>query len=130
MKTDLQKRPRYVLILEENPAHAELLTEILDRHFAPVIIHTVDTVKAGFEFLKQTAYDLILTDSVVGGESISQHLKEIRNRYENIPLIVITGRGDESLAAQLTKRGATEYLVKSRDTLESLPNILEKYLKK
>ncbi len=128
MKTDTQKRARYVLVMEDNPAHAELLTEILDRNFAPVIIHTVDTIKAGFEFLHQTHYDLILTDSQVGDEAITGHVKDIRQRFKDTPLIVITGRGDESLAAQLTKRGATEYLVKTRTTLESLPHILEKYL--
>lgn len=124
-----QKKPHYVLVMEDNPAHAELLTEILDRHFSPVIIHTVDTIKAGFEFLSQTPYDLILTDSTVGGDSLNEQLKEIRKRFKGIPLIVITGRGDESLAAQLIRKGATEYLVKTRETLENLSHILERYLK-
>jgi FixJ family two-component response regulator len=100
MKTGSQKRPSYVLIMEDNPSHAELLTEVLDRHFSPIIIHTVDTIKA------------------------------IRRRFKDIPLIVVTGRGDESLAAQLIRRGVTEYLVKTRETLESLPHVLEKFLKK
>ena len=129
-KAETQKRPFYVLVMEDNPAHAELLTEILDRHFAPVIIHTVDTIRAGFEFLSQTEYDIILTDSTVGGDPLNLQLKEMRKRYKLIPIIVITGRGDESLAAQLVRKGATEYLVKTRETLDSLPHILERYLKK
>lgn len=130
MKEQEAKRPRYVLVMEENPAHAELLTEILDRHFSPVIIHTVDTITAGFDFLSQTVYDLVLTDIVVGTDLLSEHLKEIRRRFKELPLIVVTGRGDESLAAQLIRRGATEYLVKTRETLETLPHILERYLSK
>ena len=59
------KRPRYVLIIEDNVHHAELLTEVLDRHFAPVIIHTVDTIEDGIEFAGQTAYDLIITGGVI-----------------------------------------------------------------
>ena len=45
------QKPRYVLIIEDNVHHAELLTELLDRHFAPVIIHTVDSFSDGMEFL-------------------------------------------------------------------------------
>ena len=116
--------------MEDNPSHAELLTEVLDRHFSPIIIHTVDTIKAGFEFLSQTTYDLIITDSIVSGDHLLHELKEIRRHFKGIPLIVITGRGDESLAAQLIRRGVTEYLVKTRETLESLPHVLEKFLKK
>ncbi len=129
MKAKEPKKTRYVLILDDNPAHADLVTEILDRHFTPVIIHTVDTFRAGIEFLSQTSYNLIITDIIVGGESIEDYVKEIRRRYHDIPIIVITGRGDESLAAQLVRWGAAEYLVKKRSTLDTLPHTLEKYLK-
>jgi DNA-binding NtrC family response regulator len=124
------KKPMYVLVLEDNDCHAELLTEIFDRHFSPVIIHIVDTVDAAFEFMKQTRYDLILSDSVVGGIPIAEHIKEIRKDHKDTPLIIVTGRGDESLAAKLIKKGASEYLVKTKETLENLPHVLEKYLKK
>ena len=130
MTKDVQKRPYYVLVMDDNPAHAELMTEVLDRHFAPVIIHTVDTIKAGVEFMSQTSYDLILTDSIVGGDTLLSQLKEIKKRYKDIPVIVVTGRGDESLAAQLIRRGATEYLVKARETLDTLAHVIERYLKK
>ena len=130
MTKDVQKRPYYVLVMDDNPAHAELMTEVLDRHFAPVIIHTVDTIKAGVEFMSQTSYDLILTDSIVGGDTLLSQLKEIKKRYKDIPVIVVTGRGDESLAAQLIRRGATEYLVKTRETLDTLAHVIERYLKK
>lgn len=130
MTKETQKRPYYVLVMDDNPAHAELMTEVLDRHFAPVIIHTVDTIRAGFEFMSQTAYDLILTDSIVGGDTLLSQLKEIRKRHKDIPVIVVTGRGDESLAAQLIRRGATEYLVKTRETLDTLAHLIERYLKK
>ncbi len=130
VKGNSEKRPRYVLVMDDNPAHAELLTELLDRHFAPVIIHTVDTIKAGIEFLAQTQYDLILTDSMVGGDQLASQIKDLRKRFKFIPVIVITGQGDESLAAQLIRKGATEYLVKTRETLDLLPHILERYLKK
>ena len=122
------KRPHYVLILESNVHHAELLTEILDRHFAPIIIHTVDTISDGVEFARQANYDLILTDGVVGGTPITDSMPELTRIAGPVPIVVISGRGDEKLAAELIKLGAAEYMVKTRETLEVLPASLDKYL--
>lgn len=122
------RRPHYVLILESNVHHAELLTEILDRHFAPIIIHTVDTIQDGLDFARQANYDLILTDGVVSGNPITDSMSELLRIAGPAPIVVISGRGDEKLAAELVKLGATEYLVKTRETLESLPASLDKYL--
>ena len=123
------KRPHYVLILESNVHHAELLTEILDRHFAPIIIHTVDTIGDGIEFARQANYDLILTDGVVGDTPITDSMPELIRIAGPIPIVVISGKGDEKLAAELIKLGAAEYMVKTRETLEVLPASLDKYLK-
>ncbi len=122
------KKPRYVLIIEDNVHHAELLTEILDRHFAPVIIHTVDTMEDGLEFSAQSIYDLLLTGAVIKDKPITDALPRLAKLAEGAPLIVISGRGDERLAAELIKRGATEYLVKTRETLDHLPELLDRHL--
>jgi DNA-binding NtrC family response regulator len=125
-----EKRPRYVLIIEDNVHHAELLTEMLDKHFAPVVIHTVDTVKDGLEFAQQSSYDLILTGAVIRETPVTEAIPKMAKLAGGSPIIVISGRGDERLAAELIKRGATEYLVKARETLETLPSLLESHLKK
>ncbi len=124
------KRPRYVLIIEDNVHHAELLTEVLDRHFAPVVIHTVDTVQDGLEFAAQAIYDLVLTGAVIRETPITEALQKLHKLAEGAPVIVISGRGDERLAAELIKRGASEYLVKSRETLDHLPELLQRALSK
>jgi DNA-binding NtrC family response regulator len=128
MVTAKTTQPRYVLIIEENVHHAELLTEILDRHFAPVIIHTVDTFDDGLDFLTQSQYDLILTAGFTGEDTIMDFADEIVSQAGGTPIIVITGRGDETLAAELTKSGISEYMVKTRDTLDELPSVLKKHL--
>ncbi|MFA4874275.1 MAG: response regulator [bacterium] len=122
-------RPRYVLIIEDNLHHAEILTEVLDRHFAPIVIHTVDTVKDGLEFAGQSHYDLILTGAVIRETPVTDAISRIARLAEGTPIIVISGRGDERLAAELIKKGATEYLVKTRETLDNLPTLLARHFK-
>lgn len=120
-------KPRYVLIVEDNVHHAELLTEILDRHFAPVVIHTVDTIEDGIEFASQSDYDLVISAGVVRDVPVTDSLPKISRAVGGAPVVIISGRSDEKLAAELIKRGAAEYLAKTRETLENLPGLLEKH---
>ncbi|MBT3181806.1 MAG: response regulator [Deltaproteobacteria bacterium] len=114
------KRPHYVLIIEDNAHHAELITEVLDRHFAPVIIHTVDSIEDGLDFASQAVYDLILTAGIVGKLPITNYIPRLSDAASNTPIIVISGQGDEKFAAELIKQGAAEYLSKNRETLDGL----------
>jgi len=122
--------PLHVLIIEENVHHAELLTELLDQRFAPVVIHTVDTYEDGVEFLSLSSYDIILSDSFVGSNAIEQYVDEMVENARGTPVIVITGRGDEALAARLTRKGVAEYLVKTQQTLDQLGETIQHHLKK
>ncbi len=128
-KITQRKKPHYVLIIEDNTHHAELITEVLDRHFAPVIIHTVDTTEDGIDFLQQSAYDLVVAGGIVGGNPITSFIKDLVRLAGKAPFIVISGRGDERLAADIIKRGATEYLTKTQETLEHLASIFERHMR-
>lgn len=119
---------RAVLVVEDNVNHAELINELLDRSFAPVVIHTVDSFGSALKFLHENQYELILTAGQVRGERILEYVQRLIEQGSGVPLIVITGSGDEHLAAELTRHGVTEYLVKSRETLELLPSLLKKHL--
>jgi DNA-binding NtrC family response regulator len=123
------RKPCYVLIVEDNVHHAEILTEVLDRHFAPVVIHTVDTIDDGIEFAAQSDYHMILTGAVIRDVPILDAVPKLAKLAGTTPIIVISGKGDEKLAAELIKKGATEYLVKTRETLEQLPALLAKHMK-
>jgi DNA-binding NtrC family response regulator len=123
------RKPCYVLIVEDNVHHAEILTEVLDRHFAPVVIHTVDTIDDGIEFAAQSDYHMILTGAVIRDVPVSDAILKLAKLAGTTPIIVISGKGDEKLAAELIKNGATEYLVKTRETLEQLPALLAKHMK-
>jgi DNA-binding NtrC family response regulator len=123
------RKPCYVLIVEDNVHHAEILTEVLDRHFAPVVIHTVDTIEDGIEFAAQSDYHMILTGAVIRDVPVSDAIPKLAKLAGTTPIIVISGKGDEKLAAELIKSGATEYLVKTRETLEQLPTLLNRHMK-
>ncbi|MBI2092435.1 MAG: hypothetical protein HYT75_05550, partial [Deltaproteobacteria bacterium] len=54
----------------------------------------------------------------------------IVERAGGTAIIVISGSGDETIAAQMIKLGASDYLVKNKKTLEKIPALVSKYFKK
>ncbi len=126
--TKKNKRARYALLIEDNANHAELITEILDQYFSPIVIHTVDNIDYGLEFTEQTSYDIVLTDAVIQDEPITMHIASLRKNVNHIPIIVISGHGDETLASELVKNGATGYITKTQDNLAKLPALIEHYM--
>ena len=55
------------------------------------------------------------------GLGLVQHL---RGNNIKIPLIILTGQGDEQIAVELMKAGASDYIAKSRLSPESLAQVL------
>ncbi|WAL60726.1 ATP-binding protein [Thermocoleostomius sinensis A174] len=51
-------------------------------------------------------------------------VQEVRKQGIRVPLVVLTGQGDEQIAVELMKAGATDYLAKSRVTPERLEQVL------
>lgn len=119
-----------VLILEENTDHLELLTALLENNFTPIDIHTVETIEDCLDFLEQTEYDIVLTGCFIHNICITERLGHIVERAGGIPIIVISGSGDEGIAAEVIKLGASEYVVKTKKALEKIPLLVTKYFKK
>lgn len=124
------RNTKRVLLIEDNPDHARLVRDALAAAGAPVKIHTAETADDGIELAGRHAYRLILIDAFLQNRLVVNHLPSLRAARPGAPVIVLAGSGDEALAADVIKRGATEYLVKNRETLERLPALLKKYLKR
>ncbi|MBU0735231.1 MAG: response regulator, partial [Proteobacteria bacterium] len=69
-------------------------------------------------FLSQQDYDLVFLDQRLGGAITGlELLKQIKPAWPDIPVIVLTGTGDQKIAVEMMKSGATDYLTK--DTFNS-----------
>lgn len=119
-----------VLILEENTDHLELLTNLLEEQFTPIDIHTVETIEDCLDFLEQTDYDIVITGSFIHSVCITERLVDIVERAKGAPVIIVSGKGDENMAAEVIKLGASEFLIKSRKNLEKLSQVVAKYFKR
>lgn len=73
-----------------------------------------DSAEVGLGLCQHMACDLILLDFCLPDMSGIEFLDELRQKTfgSSVPVIMLTGRGDEEIAVQAMKRGVQDYLVK------------------
>lgn len=78
-----------------------------------------------FDYIERFDPDLILLDIYLTTHNGLEILKDIKTRYSEIPVIMITGYADVDIAVTAIKNGAYDFLLKPLD-LEQLNNVLSK----
>jgi len=75
--------------------------------------------------LKRNFFDCVFLDYRLPDRDGLALIQELQNRGIRVPLVVLTGQGDEQIAVELMKAGASDYLPKSKIS----PEILERTLR-
>lgn len=119
-----------VLYAEDEPDDAELASLHLARHAPHVELAVVESASATLQALEHagtdTPFDVLLLDYGLPGMNALELLKHLRERRRlDIPVVVVTGQGDEDVALQALKLGAVDYLVKTPGYLYRLAPSLE-----
>jgi diguanylate cyclase (GGDEF)-like protein/PAS domain S-box-containing protein len=103
-----------LLLVEDNPGDVRLLREMLRSQGARIELTHVQSMSEAEKHLTECAVDIVLLDL---GLPDAQGLGAVRRAHAaapRIPLVVLTGLEDESLAAQALQEGAQEHLIKGQ----------------
>ena len=77
----------------------------------------------GLELVRTAAVDLVLLDVMLPGRDGFDVLTDIRQSCRNLPVIMLTARGDESDRVRGLRRGADDYVVKPFSVKELLARV-------
>ncbi len=110
-----------ILLIDDDPGDAELLRRALAQcnNFAAELHHTLSASDAQ-RLPDWQDFDLLILDYCLGASTGLQLLMEMRNRGDRRPVIVVTGAGNEYVAAELVRAGVDDYIIKSDITHETL----------
>jgi len=125
------KRKLTILVIDDSPADAEILRRLLQQIDAWEIhfLAKHDSREGREEVLKGKA-DLIFLDYMLGSETGLELLNAIEKEGCFLPVIMLTGQGNEEIAVEAMKAGVSDYLVKGRLTSESLRLVISNALQK
>ena len=111
----IRQAPTRLLLVEDNAGDARLLREMFREQgsLRTVMTHVERMVQAE-EHLAGHPVDLILLDLQLPDAHGLDAVRRARTAAPRIPLVVLTGTDDESLAMQTLKAGAQDYLIKGQ----------------
>ena len=73
---------------------------------------TADSAEAALRLLEQEQFFMVITDARLNGMSGYEFLGHVRNRWPNLPILMITAYATPKLAVEAIKAGAIDYLAK------------------
>lgn len=118
------RRDIHVLIVEDEPAISLLQAKTLEE--AGYAVEQVYDANTALDRITNDGLDVILLDYQLPGMTGQELLEKITSMRPSPPVIMVTGHGDEALAASSIKKGAKDYVVKDPrlDYLKKLPEII------
>jgi putative nucleotidyltransferase with HDIG domain len=104
-----QTRAARILIIDDEPGVLSVLTSLLERSHD---CKTASSAVEAIEYLKEEAYDLVLSDIMMPGMSGLELLAEITRRSRDTVVILISGNLNIQSAIEAMRRGAFDYVTK------------------
>jgi signal transduction histidine kinase len=104
-----------VLLVEDNPDDAHLLQEVL-AHAAPdhfILLHA-ETLHVAWQRLSENAVDVVLLDLALPDSRGLTTIAKVTQAAPSVPIVVLTGVNNETLALEALRMGAQDYLIKGQ----------------
>ncbi len=119
---------RRILYMEDDPGLSRLLQKSLQRR--GYIVDIAADGEEGLSMLASSSYDLLLVDynmPFCGGIDV---IRTLSAQGALLPTIMVTGQGNEEIAVEALKLGASDYVVKDVEMkyLDLLPVIIDRVL--
>lgn len=118
-----------VLYVEHNPSDIDLTQRHIARYAPHIHLEILNKPEEVLALLRHNdireRFDVLLFDHRLQGLNALELMQEIKPYNLGLPIILVTGHGDEEVAVQALKMGASDYVVKSSDYLYHLPSVIE-----
>lgn len=102
-----------VLLVEDNPGDARLIRESLTDLTGNMFdLEITDRLASALLRLKAGGIDAILLDLALPDSKGTDTFSRARAQAPTVPIIVLTGLGDEALALKMVQEGAQDYVTK------------------
>jgi PAS domain S-box-containing protein len=122
-----------VLLVDDNPELADLTATYLEREDEQFDVTTVATASEALDRLSESTCDCIVSDYEMPGQNGIEFLTAVREAYADLPFILYTGKGSETVASDAISSGVTDYLQKESGTSQytvlanRIRNVVEQY---
>ena len=118
------KQTLKILVVDDNEVDRMAVRDALTKAGVQMELFEVSDGNDAFFALSTTAYDCVFFDYRLPDQHGLTFIQQLRSSKIKVPSVVLTAQGDEQIAVQLIKAGATDYLSKSKISPEMLAQVL------
>ncbi|WOD39434.1 ATP-binding protein [Nodosilinea sp. E11] len=118
-----------LLLVDDDAVDRMAICRALDRADLAVQVTEVTSAAQAIAHLGSYRYDCVFLDYRLPEQDGLSLIRQWRAEGVTIPLVVLTGQGDEQIAVDLMKAGASDYLVKTRVSPDRLALLLRNALR-
>jgi two-component system cell cycle response regulator len=122
-------KPVSILSVEDNDLDYQKIKTTIG-HPKQIQIARAEDIDIAFEWLEEQSFDLIFVDYALPSGNALDFMAKMAEKQLDIPVVVITGKGDEMIASQVIQMGAYDYLPKSKISKKSLTRIVHNTMEK
>jgi DNA-binding response OmpR family regulator len=115
----IDKKQSRILYVEDEESFGNVVSFALNEQYG-YIVEVAGTGEKGVERLKADPYDLVLLDHYLPGMNGLDVLRWMRENAVDVPVIMLTAAGSETVAVEAMKLGAYEYVPKERFEIDHL----------
>lgn len=118
-----------IMIIEDEKDHFELMEHAIKKEFPDAVVELCEKADLCLHSLEESGRDIIIADYLLCGMTGIDLFEELKRREIDIPVIVVTDYGNENIAVLAMKLGAFNYVVKTGDFFEFIPELIRKALR-
>lgn len=105
-------RSTRVLLIEDNPGDADLIRLRLIESSSPVDVSCAQRLSDGLDSLAQLRPSVVLLDLNLPDSQGAETFRKVLAKAPDVPVVILSGQDDESMAIKALHLGAQDYLVK------------------
>lgn len=114
-----------ILVIEDDIVDFMNIEKVLSSNDIE-LIHCFEG-KTAMNYFNEKYIDCVILDYLLPDINGDQLIDQINRMNSIVPIVVVTGNGNENIAVKMMKLGATDYITKNN--IENLPNLVNQYIK-
>jgi CheY-like chemotaxis protein len=114
----------HILLIEDNPADAELISEYLAESEEAFTLEHVERLSTGLDRLRHGGIEVLLLDLSLPDSQGLETLDRVMGHFHALPVVIFTGENEDALGLEAICKGAQEYLDKGQLTAPLLVRTL------
>ena len=112
--------PYNILVVDDDEVDRMAVGRALKKAGVPMKLAEAGDSASAIATLQQNMFDCVFLDYRLPDQDGLELIKHLQLIGLKVPLVVLTGQGDEQIAVEMMKAGASDYLSKSRVSPETL----------